>query len=168
MSSLFTPKSSQKPATKIQLVALTAVLLLALLILPVSADQVHEVADISAHDDAAGGADADSARLTALGEYYTAQRLEASHAASTDRYVALASFFGQAGSVAIVQDAAFLAANPEFKSFSPSAVASSDFYAENPEAKYASGWGGNSAAAAGSGTGSENPELSAFQQYCGC
>jgi hypothetical protein len=183
MTSFFTSRSGkQKRMAKTQLVVLTTALLLALVILPVSAD----------NGGASNGIDAGSARLAALGQYYTAQRLEASYAAGTSRYEALAGFYGQGNSVVVAQNAAELATNPELKSFSGSAAvasdflvqnpelkyasnwsggsaaAGSDFYAENPEAKYASGWEGSSAAVANSGEGSVNPELSAFEQYCGC
>lgn len=171
MSSFFTPKSSKrKRTTRIQFAALTAALLLALVVLPVSAGHWEEIDYIDAYEEAESAAaiDAGSARLAALGKHHTAQKLEASYEASTARYAALASLYGLAGGVAIAQDAAILASNPELKSFAASVVADSEFYAENPEAKYALGWSGGSTVAASSDAGSENPELSAFQQYCSC
>ena len=190
MMNFFTPRSgTSKRTTKTQWVVLTAALLLALVVLPVSADSWEdEVEYTHAYESAANSVDASSARLAALGQlfyeaqrldassarlaalgqYYAAQRLEASHAASTGRYEALAGHFGQGDSVVVAQNAAELAANPELKSFSGSETAASDFLAGNPETKYASGWGSSSAEVADSGTGSENPELSAFQQYCSC
>ncbi len=216
MTNFFIPRSNkQQRSAKIQWAVLTAALLLALVVLPVSADHEDEVEYTSAYENASRSIDAGSARLAALGQlfyadqsleashaastsryealasfygqgnsvvvaqnaaelaalgqlFYAAQSLEASHAASTSRYEALASFYGQGNSVVVAQNAAELAANPELKSFSGSAAVASDFLATNPETKYASGWGGSSAAVANSGPGSENPELAAFQQYCGC
>ena len=179
MRSFFTARSSkQKRAARIQLVALTAALLLALVVLPVSADHEAEAEYSCAYDEATaasstGSSDADSARLAALGEYYTAKSLEASNAAFAARYQALAASYDQAGGVVVAQDAEELAKNPELKSASTwggvaSAAADSGFLAENPETKYASGWGGASAGAAATVDNSANPELSAFQGYCGC
>jgi hypothetical protein len=123
----------QKRVAKIHLVGLGVALLLALVALPASADN-----DI----------DADSARWTAMGEYYTAKTLEASDAAFAARYQAMAAYYDQAGGVVIAQDAEQLVRNPELKSVSY--------------------WGGASAGAAASADDGQNPELSSFRNYCGC
>ena len=146
MMSVFTPKASkQKTMAKIQFVVLTVALLLALVVLPASADHEAEVEYTFAFEEASAsstaGIGADSARLAALGEFYTTKRLEAGHKANSDRYSQLAAFY-----------------------------AGSD-EGTNRWLAGAGSYGALRLAAAGavdSGFLAENPELSSFQRYCGC
>ena len=168
MQSLFvTRNGNQKRVTKIQLGTVTVALLLMLVALPVSADHEDEIEYTAAYQASADTVDAGSARLTALGEYFSTKGLEDGIAAGSSRYAALAELYGESGVVSVAQDAGLLAANPELKSFAAAAGADSSFYAENPEAKYAVGWNGNFSAGS-PGSGSNNPELTIFRQYCGC
>jgi hypothetical protein len=166
-SSTATKNGNQKRVTKIQLGALTAALLVVLVTIPASADHWDEIEYTAAYEASTDSVDADSARMTALGEYFASQGIEAGIAAASSRYAAMAALYGESGGAIVAQDADLFAANPELKSLAAAAGADSSFYAENPETKYASGWQGNFSAAS-SGSGSENPELTVFQQYCGC
>jgi hypothetical protein len=169
MMSAFTPRSSrQKAVAKIQFVVLTVALLLALVVLPASADHEEEAEYTFAFEEASAsstvGLDASSTRLAALGEFYTAKMLEAGHKANSGRYNQLAAFY--AGSDGGTDRWAAGAGDYGTKNLAAAGTEDSGFLAENPETKYASGWGG---ASAGAATGaSENPELSSFQRYCGC
>jgi hypothetical protein len=149
MKSLFKIRSrKQKRLPKTQFATLTAVLMVVLVALPVSADYYDQIEYTAAYEEASAssvdGIDAGSARMAALGEYFAAQRLEASSIASSARYTGLAALYGHAGGAASGQDAEMLA--------------------KNPELKYAAG----SAGAAANSSNSDNPELSAFQRHCSC
>jgi len=98
MMSAFTPRSGkQKTMAKIQFVVLTVALLLALVVLPASADHEEEAEYTFAFEEASAsstvGLDASSTRLAALGEFYTAKMLEPGHKANSGRYNQLAAFY---------------------------------------------------------------------------
>ena len=171
MSSFITPRSSkQKRMAKIQLVILTAALLLALVVLPASADHEEEAEYTFAFEEASAsstnGLEASSARLQALGEFYAAKGFEAGHEANSDRYNQLAAFYtgSDKGTNRWLAGAGSFGA----QRLAAAGAADSSFLAENPETKYASGWDGTSAGAAAGADRRDNPELSSFQRYCGC
>jgi hypothetical protein len=130
---------------------------------------------------------ASSARWKALGDYYLA-RIEASAAASSARYEAMAKSFGASGEGPSSENpelsfarrsynaAGFLAENPEVisaRSFSPATISGdmgAGFLAENPELNSARGSydQGYVACTLNGDELAMNPELAFAQQARGC